>query len=520
MNCILEAVRATSRAAAAMPAEALRHTLLSFLERCRQPALLEPGQPPLVFDAASYRLSVRPNGLLFEAWDQERSWARRLVSVSDVASGRLQLQAERLDGTRLKFELADLGGLAAAPLMQRSLREELREQFRFWLIRQYSGWQIAELSSGADLEHTLSPAYPRALLVLGGRRVAAIAAPSGPERAGSLLTFGLIWLDYLRRREAPRPVEELALFLPLGTQHQTLLRLKWLDARQAAFSVFVYDDESHETRLDTADRGNIRSHVEPWSSGPPLELKLHSELLSALSRIEGFAAVDQGLGSKALRIHGLGFARLEVPNVFLGIGRERRVADLAPLLEVAHNLARLRSAGAVDRLHPYYKRNPEAWIESLARASIHLLDPALYPAPIYGQVPAMAGTLHGLLDLLALDRQGRLAVIEMKAAEDPDLPLQALDYWIRVDWHARHGDFSANGYFPGLTVDARPPRLLLVAPALHFHPATETVLRFFAPSIDVERLGVGMEWRKRFEVVSRIRGAERPGMKFTPGAGR
>ena len=108
----------------------------------------------------------------------------------------------------------------------------------------------------------------------------------------------------------------------------------------------------------------------------------------------------------------------------------------------------------------------------------------------------------------------------MKAAEDPDLPLQALDYWIRVDWHARHGDFSANGYFPGLTVDARPPRLLLVAPALHFHPATETVLRFFAPSIDVERLGVGMEWRKRFEVVSRIRGAERPGMKFTPGAGR
>ena len=37
-----------------------------------------------------------------------------------------------------------------------------------------------------------------------------------------------------------------------------------------------------------------------------------------------------------------------------------------------------------------------------------------------------------MLDLLTLDRNGRLTVIELKADEDLHLPLQALDYWIRV----------------------------------------------------------------------------------------
>lgn len=124
----------------------------------------------------------------------------------------------------------------------------------------------------------------------------------------------------------------------------------------------------------------------------------------------------------------------------------------------------------------------------------------------------MAGTQHGVLDLLAAEAGGRLAVLELKASEDPNLPLQALDYWVRVEWHARRGAFSGNGYFPGLALREDAPRLLLVAPALQFHPTTETILRFFSPAIEVERIGVGLEWRREFRPVSRLRGAERPGL--------
>jgi hypothetical protein len=116
------------------------------------------------------------------------------------------------------------------------------------------------------------------------------------------------------------------------------------------------------------------------------------------------------------------------------------------------------------------------------------------------------------MDLLAADGRGRLAVIELKAAADLHLPLQALDYWIRVKWHLDRGEFAARGYFPGLTLSAEPPRLLLVAPALEFHPTTETILGFFDPRIEVERIGVGEDWRSELRVMFRLKGAESPGL--------
>ena len=116
-----------------------------------------------------------------------------------------------------------------------------------------------------------------------------------------------------------------------------------------------------------------------------------------------------------------------------------------------------------------------------------------------------------MLDLLTLDRNGRLVVIELKADEDLHLPMQALDYWIRVralnDDRAagaqparpsfRHS--SAQGYFPGAEVSPLPPRLLLAAPALRIHPANEPVLRYFSPQIEWELIALAEHWRREFE---------------------
>ncbi len=497
-----------------MPAEALRAELERFLLSCSRPAILEPGQPPLDLTPNQCRFTARPNGLLLEAWDDSRTWARRLVGLQPAHGGRLTVFAERLGGPRLKLEIADLDQPVSVQLLQRSLRENLRERFRYWLARQYPGWQIEELTSGADLEHTLSPSYARALLVRGQSRVAAIAAPPEAELSGSLLTFGLIWLDYLRRREAPRQVQELALFLQKDTEDQTLLRLKWLDPRQAVFSVFVYDDNSHETRVDAANTGNISSRVDTWSSGPPAASALPQGLLYDLERLDGFEAVDLGLGTISLRIHGLSFARVEGQQLLCGIGRLKKTRDAMRVLDLARRLASCRTAAAPEPNQIWYRRNPEAWLESLTRRNLRTLDAALLAAPVYGQVPSMAGTQHGILDLLAVEAGGRLAVLELKASEDPNLPLQALDYWIRVEWHVRRGEFSSNGYFPGIALLEAAPRLLLIAPALQFHPTTETILRFFSPAIEVERIGVGLEWRREFRPVSRLRGAERPGLRL------
>jgi hypothetical protein len=135
----------------------------------------------------------------------------------------------------------------------------------------------------------------------------------------------------------------------------------------------------------------------------------------------------------------------------------------------------------------------------------------------YSQVPALASGDRGMLDLLTLDRNGRLTVIELKADEDLHLPLQALDYWIRV--RSLNDDRSANeagsrplsaferqGYFADAEVSSLPPRLLLAAPALRVHPANEPVLRYLSPEVEWELIGLSGQWRSELKIVFRKRG--------------
>jgi hypothetical protein len=185
-------------------------------------------------------------------------------------------------------------------------------------------------------------------------------------------------------------------------------------------------------------------------------------------------------------------------------------SNLGEIERMAHELARMRSPGVADQANALYRMQPEHWLESQLHSHLADIDASLLPAPIYGQVPAFAGGERGVLDLLAAERSGRLAVLELKASEDIHLPLQALDYWTRVEWHLRRGEFSERGYFPGIALSQKPPRLLLIAPALEFHPTTETILRCFSPAIPVERIGLGVEWRKKLKVGFRCRGFESP----------
>jgi hypothetical protein len=144
---------------------------------------------------------------------------------------------------------------------------------------------------------------------------------------------------------------------------------------------------------------------------------------------------------------------------------------------------------------------PERWLESVVRQNLQLLCPTLEPNPVYGQVVAVSGADRGLVDLLSIDSHGRLCVVELKASEDPHLPVQALDYWTRVRWHASLGNFSHNGYFPGRTISNQPPRLFLVAPALRFHSTVDRILAYFSPEIEVARIGLGVEWQWNPRVV-------------------
>lgn len=378
--------------------------LEQFLGGCREPRLLENGQPLIAVDAGSVQLLDRGRWLLLEAWDGGQFLSRRVTGVKVISSSRLELAIERFGGKLGTLTLFDASRPANVMLRGRSQRQVFGETFRGFLRNQFAGWKVEELSSEPNLQHSLSPAYARAFLKRGTSGWAAMAASPSSD-IDSMLSFGLIWLDYLRRREPRVAIEGLAVWVPAGSEGATGLRLRCLDPEAAHWMLFVYTGEGRSTGVDLADFGNLDSHIEPV--------------------------------------------------------KERAAGD-----------------------------GPEASLEQQVRAEIQAIDAALLAEPVYGQVPAFAGGGRGILDLLACDRFGRAAVVELKVCESVHLPLQALDYWMRVRWHLERGDFTRYGYFPRTPLIAAPPRLLLVAPALEFHPSNERVIRFLHPEIEVERIGV------------------------------
>ncbi|MGD0047944.1 MAG: hypothetical protein ABSE42_13125 [Bryobacteraceae bacterium] len=495
------------RRAAGCCGEEARAAIEAFLEGARQPALLEPGEELLPLGDGNFALELRGARLTLQAWDRTRNLTRRVTGVGVTSAGRLEMVVERFARREGRMYLLDLARRAGVEMGRRSGRMVFRERFRLFLRRQFPEWTLAELSTEPNLEHSLSPAFPRAFLRHGQHGWAAIACPEGGDAAG-VVSFGLIWLAYLRRREHRVTVEGLALYLPEGHEGAAALRLLCLNAAAARFELFRYSSEDFVAAVDPRDHGNLDTRLEPFRRPAP----------GAGARWRGLAAlpgVEQVLksgGRTSLRVRGIEFAELDGEDLSFGLGQRRPAAGhrMEEIERVAEALERARSPETADRGHPLYRQYPEAWLESQARAHLQILDATLRPEPVYGQVPAFAGGERGILDLLAVDHAGRLVVVELKASADLHLPLQALDYWIRVKWHLDRREFASAGYFPGIELDAGPPRLLLVAPSLEFHPSSETILEFFSPSIEVERVGIGVEWRRGLQVMFRLSGSERP----------
>jgi hypothetical protein len=492
--------------AAARDADGLRAILERFLESCRNPCLLEPGEELLPLAAGSYQIEVRQGRLTIQAWDSGRNVIRRVTAAGEARRGRLELTVERFARAPGKMFVLDLAHPESRKTTHRGERLVFRERFRRFLTREFPSWKLAEISAEADLEHSLSPAFPRALLRQGNTGAAAIAAPPGAVDAAFLLSFGLIWLDYLRRRERRIAIDRLVLFVPAEAAGPACHRAPLLDPARARCQIYAYSAADFARPLDPADHGNLETRLEVFRRPEP-EARAWVERLARLPEVE---IVPTNAGALSLRVHGIEFARTAGRELLFGLHKRAAARDynLAEIERLAAELAALRAPRGAG---PLSRQDPEEWLASQVRAGIERLDASLLPAPLYSQAPACLGGQRGVIDLLAVDRAGRLAVLELKASQDIHLPVQALDYWLRVKWHLDRGEFASHGYFPGVELRPDPPRLLLVSPALEYHPTTEAVLQFFAPEIEVERIGLAQNWREKLQVVFRLRGAERPG---------
>jgi hypothetical protein len=482
----------------------MRADIQDFLSRCRRPALVEYGDPTLPLLEGQYELEIRNRGLHICAWPAEVSFSRRIIALNSRKPGLMECTIQMFGGKTGRLSFLDLDHPKSAPRVMQGGRRNFGEAFRRMLGRQFPGWQVDRLSAEMDLSRSFSPVYPRAVLRKGNQNIAAMACPTAAEERG-LLSFALLWHDYVSGRRENRNRVPLALFFPDGAGGLTALRLKWLNVGCRAFR---FNDHGAAGEVDLADLGNLDTHLAP----PKAELVLPPQVIALIVRLRrsfGIETTSDADGSVRLTCEGLAFARFTEQKIAYGIHdkQECTVDDLAEIEKLAMHLSEVRSRSA-HRNHLLYRTQPERRLEALVRRNLGVVDATLEGQPVLGQVITFAAMDRDLIDLVSIGREGRLHVLELKADEDIHLPLQALDYWMRVRWHIYSGEFDS--HFPDMTVQRFPPKLLLIAPSIRFHPSNATVLSYFSPEIETERIGVNLEWQQGLRVAFRLKGAGEP----------
>lgn len=480
---------------------ALLASVQAFVAACRAPAALEFGEELIPLKEGEYAFEIRSGKLWLDLWHGQRSISRRLLNIEQQTPGVLECSIHRFGGAPGKLTLLDTERPQTAHKKTAGERQSFGGQFRRMLFRQFPGWEIKSVSAAMDLQRSFSAVFPRARLVRGQQQIAAIATPS-LEREPELLTFALLWFDYLALR-AKDASTQLCVFLPEDAGALTAHRLHWLNGDRLRPRLFRFNEHGMAGEVDPADLGNVDTRVSQRFCKSHLPDGLRA-VLGQMLLVEGVAVCPEISGEVSIRCRGVEFARWNGSAAVLGIEDKRTLHE--------HEWSQITQfAAALQDLRMPRGDGPssgERWLEGVVRANIAKIEPALQAEPVHSQVLTFAGRERDLLDLLAVSRNGRLAVLELKATEDIHLPMQALDYWTRVHWHRERGEIAH--LFPGVQLTGERPLLRLVAPALAFHSTHSAILRYFSPEVDVERIGVNSDWGKQFKVVLRLPGGDDP----------
>jgi hypothetical protein len=523
--------------------EQIAVALEAFLAEHPKAIVMEDGKVLFDLRVAKYSLATEHGRCTLQLWSEERNIVRRVSAAIERGALRdrmLRLTTQRFGQTRP----GSLDLLADRDRRTPSTREATRVRYLKALERVmlrggegWGEWTAEGFRTAMDLEKSFGPAYARGSLVHGQQAWAAIAVNAEETQAtvDGILTLGVLWLAHCRENAGGRRLYRgLRMIVPRGMATLTASRLPWMNADAAQWELWEFDEKTEEMeQRDAADHGNLTTRLihaaneeaarERFAESAARVMALLPELMRAV--------VEQRIRSgaeMAFLLHGLEFARVRMGYAGQSFNRVQEItfgagANETPLThenagELHELVARLfeRRGESGDKRDALYRMQPERWLESELRRDISLIDAHLDAAHVYTQVPAFAAADRGMLDLLSVDRDGRLAVVELKADEDLHLALQGLDYWMRVRWHHQQnpdaasglGEFQRYGYFGGVRLAEGAPRLYLVAPALRVHPATDVVLRYLSPKVEWVLVALDERWRRQIKVVWRKRSGE------------
>lgn len=345
-----------------------------------------------------------------------------------------------------------------------------------------------------------------------GNQVAVLSDVSESLTPEILLSSSSLWLSKLQRRKK-NPIDEIwilsekRVFGNLRKLHSCLknsfknrIKIKEISRKDAKGQRAVRIVDSKVLQINDL-----------WKHKPTkLHIDKDFELSEIAKEIIKFAPKEIDYlftkNGETLRYLGLPFLRVrkifEHEKVWFGIDKKRWILNensYEDFYELFENIKKYRRFDSENKQHAFYKDSSEAWLESILRENIKLLDANLILSPIYNQFRMS----RDKIDLLALRKDGRLVIIELKVSPDREMSFQAVDYWRKIELQRRKGILNKARIFGDLEIADRPTIIYLVAPTLSYHQSFNFLAKTISDEINIHRFDLAENWRKNLKVLGR-----------------
>lgn len=494
-----------------------KYELEKFLLEMPECVLRREGGRVAMLGIKERSFTVEWGKLIFSFWGDgfAESWR---VDDYQIRGLRAALRCSRQAGrVNAEFELVAPESEDDTPAEARARRRLFEREISALIPSVWLDARVESHSSRRDDIHHLSSLYSRLIVSRGAERFAALTVDphEPPPVIDGALGAAILWYRRVRERDGRRAPEKLAIFLPEGQWTVVAERLTLIDKNLLDIALFEVSAKRDDLRpVQPFDQGSLSESLQRTFTWPPRvreEVRARAEELQSIAPEVLRVSVRPDGSACLLTVRGLEVARVWFDRQVLAqIGVP---PDAEPLDERERTrfeqfvlrVAMLRSPASRSRSNPFFRLQAERWLQSLLLDNIAALDVTLDERFVYPQVPAYKGADRSFIDLLSVKRSGRLVVVELKVTEDPELPFQGLDYWLRVHWHLQNGDFQRRGYFRGIELSNEPPLLFLVAPRFRFHATFETLARCIDASVPVYRIAINDSWRNGVRVLDRCK---------------
>ncbi len=338
--------------------------------------------------------------------------------------------------------------------------------------------------------------------------VGVLADVAGTATHEGLLTFAILWQEKLKMRKKDPAGEVWIVGEKKQAKNLQKLHAMLSDRRKNQLKILELSHKKDGPRVIHRPPRRVR---DLWREKcRKLMLPEAPDISGTAGRIIAISPEKIDLifskQGETLRFMGLPFARVRriagAEKVWFGLERERRILNEATwdsMLALIADLENYRRPDTPNKRHDLYRLAPEAWLESILRRNIKLLDANLILSPIYNQFRAS----NDKIDLLAIRRDGRLVIVELKTTPDREMVFQAADYWRKIELQRRKGELKRARAFGDMEILDKPALVYTVAPALSFHRDYGFFARTLSKEIELWRFELHESWRDEIKVIAR-----------------